>query len=203
MTVHCPDPGSMRGLATPGAAVRCSVHDQPRRKLRHTLELIRVGRVWVSTHPARANALVARALEAGALREFAGYPHIEREVRVDDSRIDFRLSAGADGWTYWLEVKSVSWVCGGRGRFPDSVTARGARHAAALERLLERGGVRAALLFLVQRGDCESVEPADSVDPAYGLALRRAARAGVKVLAWRARLSPSAIRLDAPLPVRL
>lgn len=203
VTVHCPDPGSMRGLAVPGAAVRCSVHDNPRRKLRHTLELVRVGRVWAGTHPARANALVARALEAGALRDFAEYPLIEREVRADHSRIDFRLSGGADGRPYWLEVKSVSWVCGGKGRFPDSVTVRGTRHVAVLERLGARGGVRAALLFLVQRADCESVEPADAVDPAYGRALRRAARAGVKVLAWRARLSPSAIRLDAPLPVLL
>ena len=66
LTVHCPNPGSMRGCATPGAAVRCSTSDNPHRKLRHTLEMIRDGRIWVGLHTLRANQLVARALAAGA-----------------------------------------------------------------------------------------------------------------------------------------
>jgi len=204
VTAHCPDPGSMRGLARPGAAVRCSLHDDPGRKLRHTLELIRVGRIWAGTYPARANALVATALERGALGEFAGYTRVEREVRVAaGSRLDFRLSGGAEPVPCWLEVKSVSWVRAGLGRFPDSPTARGVRHAKVLKRLRMRGRARAALLFLVQRADCERVEPADEIDPAYATALRSAALAGVEVFAWRARLSPQAIKLETPLPVRL
>lgn len=204
IAAHCPDPGAMRGLAIPGAAVRCSVHDDPRRKLRHTLELIRVGRIWVGVYPARANALIAKALERGILGEFAGYQRMEREVHATEgSRIDFRLSGGTCRKPCWLEVKSVSWVHESLGRFPDSVTTRGTRHAKVLMRLRSGARARAALLFLVQRADCESVEPADDIDPAYGAALRRAARAGVEVLAWRARLSPRAMRLETSLPVRL
>jgi sugar fermentation stimulation protein A len=207
LTVHCPDPGSMRGLVRPGAAVRCSVHDDPRRKLRHTLELIRVGHHWVGVYPARANALIALALAKGALPEFAPYTRVEREVGAGGgTRLDFRLSGGwgsrGRAETCWLEVKSVTLAAKGRGRFPDSVTERGRRHVETLQRLCQRGE-RAALLFLTQRADCGCVEPADDIDPAYGAALRQAAAVGVEVFARRARVSPQAIRLAGPLPVWL
>ena len=62
LTVHCPNPGSMSGLQRPGAAVRCSTSDDPRRKLRHTLEMMRVGRTWVGLHALRANAVAPSCL---------------------------------------------------------------------------------------------------------------------------------------------
>ena len=68
---------------------------------------------------------------------------------------------------------------------------------------LRREGARAAVLFVVQRGDCEAVEPADDIDPEYAGALREAARAGVEVLAVRARVTARAIRLEQSLPVHL
>ena len=204
VVVHCPDPGSMRGCARPGAQVRCSTSDNPRRKLRHTLEMIRVGRVWVGTHSVLANQLVARALEAQAIPGLRGYAAWRREVRVDGgSRLDFRL----DGHRRrnnpaFLEVKSVTLAEGSTARFPDSVTERGRHHLETLVRL--RGqGARAVLLFVVQRSDCDSVEPADDFDPAFGRTLRAAARAGVEVLAVGARVSARAIELRGPLPVYL
>ena len=87
-------------------------------------------------------------------------------------------------------------------RFPDSVTERGLRHARALAARCS-AGERAVLLFVVQRADCEWVEPADDIDPAYGEALRRAAADGVEVLAVRARVTPTALRYEGELPVRL
>jgi sugar fermentation stimulation protein A len=87
-------------------------------------------------------------------------------------------------------------------RFPDSRTERGTRHAEVLAGL-RRGGARAALLFVVQRGDCDRVEPADDIDPVYADALRAAARAGVEVLAVRARVGRHGLRYDGRLPVRL
>jgi len=68
---------------------------------------------------------------------------------------------------------------------------------------LHREGNRAVLLYVVQRGDCESVEPADDIDPEYGAALRSAARAGVEVLAVRARVRAREIRLEKMVPVLL
>lgn len=203
LTVHCPNPGSMLGLDAPGSPVRLSRSDDPRRKLAHTLEMIRVGRTWVGLHTGRANALVERALAASALPALAGYRERRREVAVaGGSRLDFRLDGGPDGRPCYVEVKSVTLACARAARFPDSVTLRGRRHLEALARLRRRGA-RAVLLFLVQRGDCDWIEPADDIDPDYGKALRRAARAGVELVGVRARVGPRAIRIERRLPVRL
>lgn len=218
ITVHCPNPGRMSGTDAPGSRVRCSTHDDPRRKLRHTLEMIRVGRVWVGLHAARANDIAAAALEAGALScsnglrpggrrgGAAGGPfRIEREVASPDgSRFDFRLCSvdPSPGPDCWIEVKSVTLCAGGRARFPDAVTERGRRH---LEHLAGRvrAGERALLLFVAQRADAESVAPADDIDPAYARTLRAVAAAGVELHALGAHVSPSAIRLVRRLPVLL
>jgi sugar fermentation stimulation protein A len=203
LTVHCPNPGAMLGCDAPGSPVRCSESTNPRRKLRHTLEMIRVGRTWVGLHSARANALAVRALEAGAVAGLDGYARVEREVPPGPgSRLDFRLSGGRRRKRLWLEVKSVTLAAGRVARFPDAVTARGRRHMETLAELRARGD-RAAVLFVVQRGDCDRVEPADDIDPAYAEALRRAVRRGVEVFALRARVGPRALRLDGPLPVAL
>ncbi len=209
LTVHCPNPGAMTGCDTPGARVACTTSHDPTRKLRHTLEMIRVGRTWVGLHTGRANALAERALGAGALPALDGYESLRREVAVPaadpsgrTSRLDFHLSGGRRRKPLWLEVKSVTLAEGSVARFPDAVTARGARHMETLARL-RAAGARAAVLFVVQRGDCERVEPAADVDPAYARALRDAVRSGVEVFALRARVSPSRIRLDGALPVSL
>jgi sugar fermentation stimulation protein A len=204
LTVHCPNPGSMLGCAIPGSAVRCSTSDNPKRKLRHTLEMIRIGRVWVGLNTLRANRLVLRALQCDALPDFAGYQSIRPEVAVGSgSRLDFRLDdRPGDDRRAFIEVKSVTLAEGRRARFPDSVTTRGRRHMDTLARL-QRDGSRAALLFVVQRADCDSVRPADDIDPEYGEALRAAVRAGVEVHAVRARVTARSLSLEGPLPVVL
>ena len=206
LTVHCANPGSMKGFHRPGAAVRCSTSDNPKRKLRHTLEMMRVGRTWVGLHTGRANGLVALALAAGLPRKLAGYRSIRREVVAAhgrlSARLDFRLSGHATARDAWVEVKSVTLAEKGLALFPDSVTERGRRHADLLRELRARGS-RAALVFLVQRADCDRVAPADDIDPEYGRALRRAAAAGVEIYALGARVTSRAIRIERELPVLL
>lgn len=204
LVAHCPNPGSMKGLADPGIAVRCSTSDRPGRTLRHTLEMVKPGRSWVGVHTGRANALAALAIEGGAIPALAGYAAIRREARIDAAtRLDFRLDGhGRDPRPAYVEVKSVTLAEGRAARFPDSPTLRGRRHLETLVRLRAEGA-RACLLFIVQRGDCTFVEPADEIDPAYGHALRAAAGAGVELHALRVRVSPEALRVDRLLPVRL
>jgi len=204
LTVHCPDPGSMRGCARPGARVRCSVHDDPRRKLRHTLEMIRVGRTWVGVNTLHANRLARLALEADAVAPLGGYAKIESEVSESaGSRLDFRLTGNpGDTRPLWIEVKSVTFAEGPRGLFPDAKTERGRRHVDALAKLSQRGS-RAALLFLVQRSDCDSVSTADAIDPAFGHALRSAADHGVELYALGARVDACGIAVERELPVIL
>jgi len=194
----------MVGTDRPGSIVRCSTSDDPRRKLAHTLEMIRVGRVFVGLHAARANQLALRALRAGAVPGLAGYAEIAPEVAVGGgSRLDFALAGHRrDPRRAFVEVKSVTLAAGATARFPDAVTVRGRRHLETLARLRAEGA-RAVLLYVVQRADCDRVEPADEIDPAYGRALRAAAAAGVETLAVRARVSGRGIRLEAALPVLL
>lgn len=212
ITVHCPNPGRMLGTQDPGAAVRCSTHDDPRRKLRHTLEMIEAGGVWVGLHAARANAVAFAAFSADAYPPLRAYRRCEREVlSPEGSRFDFRLSepearigsgASSKSGTCWVEVKSVTLCDARRSRFPDAVTVRGRKH---LEHLAARvrDGDRAALLFIVQRADADSVAPADDIDPAYGVALRAAAAAGVELHAWSVEVTPEALLLSRVLPVLL
>lgn len=204
LTVHCANPGSMLGFHRPGAAVRCSTSDDPRRKLRHTLEMMRIGRVWVGLHSLRANPLIARALAAGLPPTLAGYRAIQPEVRVSGgSRLDFRLDDHPERpEPAYVEVKTVTLAEGDTALFPDSVTERGRRHLQTLSELRRRGA-RAVQLYAVLRADCNRVAPADAIDPAYGDALRQAARAGVEILAVGARVTARAIRVERSLPVVL
>jgi sugar fermentation stimulation protein A len=204
LTVHCPNPGSMLGTRAPGSAVRCSTHENSKRKLRHTLEMIRVGRSWVGLHAAKANELTRRMLDANAYRPFTGYETIQSEVTASEgSRLDFRLEGHAEhDAACWIEVKSVTLCEARRARFPDAVTLRGKRH---LEHLIarKRDGERAALLYVVQRCDADSVAPADDIDPEYSATLREASRLGVEIHALSARVRSDRIRLERVLPVLL
>jgi sugar fermentation stimulation protein A len=213
LTVHCPNPGSMLGMNRPGSAVRCQHHDDPRRKLSHSLEMIRVGRVWVGTNTARANQLAERLLVAGAVPALRGYRRVRREVGLPEAlrdpgdavrtRLDFALEDHPDDpRPAYVEVKSVTLAEGDRARFPDSVTARGRRHMDTLARLA-RHGLRAAVLFVVQRADCRRVEPADDIDPDYGAALRDAVARGVEVHAVGTRVTARGIAMERVLPVDL
>lgn len=204
LTVHCANPGSMKGCSTPGALVRCSTSDNPKRKLAHTLEMIRVGRSWVGLQPIHANRLAGAAFEAGAISKLAGYRSVRPEVAVGGgSRLDFLLDASVqDDPPAYVEVKSVTLAEDGVARFPDAVTARGKRHMETLAQL-KRGGARAVVLFVVQRVDCDRFEPADAIDPAYGDALREACAAGVEAIAVRARVRARGITLEGELPLRL
>jgi sugar fermentation stimulation protein A len=99
-------------------------------------------------------------------------------------------------------VKSVTLAEGDTALFPDSKTVRGLRHLEMLDTVRARGE-RAALLFVVQRADCDRVAPADAIDPAYGETLRRVAREGVEVFALGARVTSRAITVERELPVVL
>ena len=160
--------------------------------------------VLVGIHTGRTNALVAEALTHGVISELAGYHTIRREVPLaaSGSRLDFRLDDGP-GPACYLEVKNVTAaVTGGVALFPDAVSTRASRHVAELAALVAEG-FRAALCFCVQREDVRVVRPADAIDPAYGQALRRAAAAGVEVLAYRCRVGPGEVILAERVRVEL
>jgi sugar fermentation stimulation protein A len=193
-TVHCPNPGSMMGLAEPGS--RCWLMPKTGTKLPYGWELVESKASGVTAvvgiNTGRANAVVAEALAAGA---FPGLPTatVLREVKVGTaSRLDFRL-ADAEGRPCWVEVKSVTLSRGaGIAEFPDAKTDRGSRHLAELGHLAQ-AGQRAVLLFLVQRSDCREVRLAADIDPAYAAAMTQARAQGVEIRAFSCEISPLGI----------
>ena len=201
VTAHCTNTGSMIGCKAPGSAIYISRSANQRRRLAYTWELIRVNGHWVGINTLHPNRLVVEAIEAGALHELQGYRSIRREICTrQGTRLDVRLE-GKDGFCF-VEIKNVTLAIDGTAAFPDAVTARGKKHLRELIRL-KRQGYRAVLLFVIQRDDCNSFRPADEIDQEYGRWLRRAARAGVEVLPYQARVTPQEIVLTTRLETRL
>ena len=203
LTVHCPNPGRMTSCGEPGRPVWISDSQNPKRKLRYTLEMIRMGRTWVGVNTANPNPAVAGFIRAGKIPELADYDQIKPEVRAGDSRLDLRLRdlEGARPDCF-VEIKSATLRAGEHAAFPDAVTERGRKHLAQLAALVA-GGYRGVIFYFVGRADCRRFRPADEVDPAYGAALREAVAAGVEPLAYRMRFSRRRIELVDRLPVDL
>jgi sugar fermentation stimulation protein A len=151
--------------------------------------------VWVGTNTLYANRVFPALVSHGLLPEFDGRT-IRAEVVHGRSRFDFQVGG------MMVEVKSVTLASGGAGRFPDAVSARAARHCEELAALC-RSGTPAAIVFVAQRGDVESVAPEDDVDPAFGAALRSAANAGVLVLACALDITPESATRARRVPVML
>ena len=209
VTAWCPNPGAMTGCAFPGEPVWLSHDPSPKRKLQWTWELARDpgtgGMILVNTQ--RPNALAEEGVRSGLIVELQGYGSLRREVRYGEgSRVDLFLEEPQrEGLLSpcLVEVKSTTLpVGGGVGAFPDSRTVRGRKHLAELTAEVAAGR-RAVQLFLASRSDLEAVRPADEVDPAYGEALRRAAAAGVEVLAYGVSVGLEEIHITARLPVLL
>ena len=202
-TAHCANPGSMMGLAEPGSALWLSKSDNPKRKLAWSWELVDVGTSLVGVHTGKANALVEAVIIGGDIQELGGYETLRREVKYgENSRIDLLLEDPARPMAF-IEVKSVTFSRKkGLAEFPDSKTARGAKHMAELAEMAKKGH-RAVVFFLVQRSDCNHMQPAADIDPKYAESLKEALAAGVEGLCYSCRLSPEEITLDRRLEVAI
>jgi len=192
---HLPNPGRLTGVIAPSCPVLVDGPYPPPRALRYTLVASKPGETWIGTNTIYANRVFPSLVEHGLFPELeAG--SIRAEVAHGRSRFDFQMGS------MFVEVKTVTLATNGAGGFPDAVTARGARHCDELA-ALSRSGQPCAIVFVAQRGDIVSVAPEDNVDPAFGVALRGAARAGVLVLACALDITPKGAARARRLPVML
>lgn len=203
VTAHCANPGSMMGMAEPKTKVWVEPNDDPKKKLKYSWKLndYENGHFCV-VDTSIANRIVKDALVTRQLAPFMGYADISPEVKYGDkSRVDFLLQDPTEGALY-LEVKSVS-LCRetGLAEFPDSVTARGAKHLHDLAAMVAQGH-RAGLLFVVNRTDCSHLDVARDIDPSYASAFDQARAQGVEIYAYQSNISPQSITLGNPIPVK-
>lgn len=196
--VHVPNSGRMRELLVPGHRVLLKPRREGRRKTRFDLALVDLGSTLASADARLPNHLVAEALAQKRLLQFHGYTETIREVTFGESRLDLMLQ-GPEGRCY-LEAKSVTLVVDGVGLFPDAPTTRGAKHMNSLCQAVDAGH-RAAVLFVVQRGDARACAPNDSADPDFGKALRTALQRGVEAFAYNCAVTEASIQLCHGLPV--
>ena len=202
VTAHCPNPGAMLGLNTPGLPCWVSRSADPKRKLAYTLELVEADGALVGMNTLLPNRLVAEALDAGVIPELAGYGRRRAEVKYGEaSRVDFLLT-GEDRPACWLEVKNCHLMrTPGLAEFPDCVAARSARHLRELEAMVAAGD-RAVVLFVVQRTDCEAFSACAELDPAFARGLDHAGEAGVEVLVYACAVSTQGVLIERRLPWR-
>ncbi|THD79405.1 MAG: DNA/RNA nuclease SfsA [Phenylobacterium sp.] len=200
LTAHCPNPGAMLGLNTPGLTCWVSKSGDPKRKLAHTLELVEADGGLVGINTMHPNRLVAEALAADAIPELTGYETHRREVRYGaNSRVDFLLTA-PERAPCWLEIKNCHLRREGTlAEFPDCVAARSSKHLRELAAMAGEGH-RAVVLFVVQRTDCDRFAACRDLDPAFAAALSDVAARGVEVLVYGCTISPRGVRIVGRLP---
>lgn len=204
-TAHVANPGAMTGLAAPGTTVWLSKSDNPARKLPYSWELAEVdlgsGMELVGVNTGHPNPLVGAAIAAGSIVELAGYGAPRREVRYGrNSRIDFLLEQ-PDKPSCFVEVKNVHLMrARGLAEFPDSVTARGAKHLEELSAMVAQGH-RAVMVFLIQIGSADRLALARDIDPHYGATFDRARMRGVEAIAYRCIISAAEILVAGAVPV--
>lgn len=199
-TVHVPNTGSMLGCWGPNWKCSLSKSNNPNRKMPYTLELTYGGESWIGVNTGNANKLAHEWFKEKLLPSFEEYQKIVPEKKIGDSRIDFYLEDHPSLPPCYVEVKSVTLKLDQVAQFPDAVTERGQKHIKELIELKKKG-LRAVMLFVVQREDVERMRPATSIDPEYSLLLKEAVNSGVEVIACRCHFHPDGIKFGKIIPV--
>lgn len=195
--VHVKNTGRCKELLVPGCRVWCQVCDNPDRKTKYDLICVEKGGRLINMDSQAPNAAARQWLLSGGLGEIK---NLRAETVHEDSRFDFSFEK--DGRRCFLEVKGCTLEDSGVCAFPDAPTLRGAKHLRGLARAAGEG-YGAYVLFVIQMEEVRYLHPNDETDPAFGLALREAARAGVTILALDCSVTPERMEIRQPVPVRM
>lgn len=196
---HTANTGSMKTCLGDQWPVLMSYHDSPTRKLKYSLEMINNGQTWIGINTGITNTLAINAIKDGTVKELQGYDEIKPEAKIGNSRIDILLSKKNTNEQCYVEVKNVTLIDeAGHSLFPDAVTERGQKHLGELLEL-KRKGIRAVMLFIVQREDCQSFKLDNPIDPTYTKLLKEVMNEGVEVLVYQCKLTPEEIKVHKKL----
>ena len=196
ITAHCPNTGSMQGLLDAGNEVLVTEHDDPKRKLKFTLEIIKAKKRYVGVNTHRANKIVNHGLENKLISEFKTIKNIKPEFKFsNDTRFDFLCD------NYLIEVKNVTLFRENDiAEFPDAVTSRGTKHLNMLIKSIKKG-YKPYVLFLTQIQNINNFRIAKDIDQIYFENYKKAKKAGVKFLAYRCKLSSKEIKIEKKINI--
>jgi sugar fermentation stimulation protein A len=200
IVAHCPNTGSMIGLLDEGNEVFISKNNDPKRKLKYTLEIIKVKKNLVGVNTHFANKIVFHGLANNLVKEIKNNDNIKPEVFFNkETRFDFLVNK--DNQKTFVEVKNVTLVRKEKlAEFPDAVTSRGSKH---LKTLIEatKKGYKTYLLFLVQIQGVTDFKIAKDIDKEYYENYKLAKKAGVKFLAYRCKISSKEIKIEKKIRI--
>ena len=202
VTAHCPNTGSMMGLLKKGNRVWLSKSDNPKRKLKYTLQIIeeKKSKVGVNTH--LSNKIVFDALNKKSIKEIKNYDFIKQEVKFgENTRFDFLLTKNEK--KYFIEVKNVTLSRNkSTAEFPDAVTSRGLKHLNELIKAKKKG-YEIYLFFLIQRDDCNKFILANDIDPEYCELLKKAVKKKLNILCYDCKFSSKGIKLNRKIEYKI
>ena len=202
VTAHCPNTGSMMGLLNKGNRVWLSESNNPKRKLKYTLQIIesKKSKVGINTH--LTNKIVYDAINSNLINYFKNVENIQQEVKFgENTRFDFMVSN--NNKKTFIEVKNVTLSRKkGIAEFPDAVTARGLKHINELLKAKKKG-YEIFLLFVIQRDDCSKFEIAKDIDSEYYKFLIKAVKKKLNLLCYDCKFYPKGIKLNREIKLKI
>ena len=200
VVAHCPNTGSMMGLLDEGNQVFISKNDNPKRKLKYTLEIIKVKKNLIGVNTHFANKIVYHGLSKNLIKEISNIDTIKPEVFFNkETRFDFLIKK--KNQKAFVEVKNVTLIRKEMiAEFPDSVTTRGSKHLRTLIEATKKG-YKTYLLFLVQIEGAQSFKIAKDIDKEYYENYLLAKKAGVIFLAYRCKISSKEIKIEKKIKI--
>ena len=195
ITAHCPNTGSMMGLLKKGNKVWVTKNDNPKRKLKYTLQIIETASSKVGVNTLITNNIFYEALSENKLKFFGKDLTIKREQKFGkNTRFDFFIENNKK--KSFIEVKNVTLSRQSKvAEFPDSVTSRGSKH---IEELLKasKKGYKIFILFVIQRDDCKKFKIASDIDPLYSKLLDSALKKKLNIICYDCKFLPKGIIIN-------
>ena len=195
VVAHCPNTGSMMGLMKKGNNVWLSKSNNPKRKLKYTLQIIEDQKTKVGINTHLTNKIVFEALSKRMIKNFKNLDKIQQEVRFGkNTRFDFLITE--KNKKTFIEVKNVTLSRQNDiAEFPDAITSRGLKHIQELLKAKKKG-FEIYLFFVIQRNDCNKFELAKDIDPEYCELLLKAVKKNLKILCYDCKFSTKGIKLN-------
>ncbi len=194
-TAHCPNTGSMMGLLDKDNEVWVTKNEDPKRKLKYTLEIIKVGKKMIGVNTHRANRIVEHGIKNNLFKEFVYKENLKVEHKYsDDTRFDFLLE------NKLIEVKNVTLIRENIAEFPDAITSRGTKHLVKLTDSIKKK-FKPFVLFLTQIEDISSFRIAKDIDKFYYKNYLIAKKAGVSFIAYKCFVNSKEIKIKEKIKI--